>query len=152
MKHLFIHLRKFEFMSGRITFSMIKPDAVKDGHTGAILKKIEEAGFRIVALKKTLMTKEIAAKFYEVHTGKGFFETLLNVMSAGPIYVFILEKDNAIADYRKLVGTTNPATAEEGTLRKLYARSLESNAVHGSDSDENAQIEASFFFSFIERF
>lgn len=139
-------------MSGKITFSMIKPDAVKDGHAGSIFKMIEAAGFRIVALKKTLMTREIAAKFYEVHTGKPFWETLLNVMTTGPIYVFIVEKENAVLDFRKFIGSTNPANAEEGTVRKLYAKSLESNAIHGSDSDENAEIEASFFFSKLERF
>lgn len=139
-------------MSGKVTFSMIKPDAVKDGHTGSILKIIEAAGFKIVALKKTLMTKEIAAQFYAVHEGKSFFSDLLRVMSAGPIYVLILEKENAVADYRKLIGSTNPANADEGTIRKLFAKSLESNAVHGSDSDENAEIESSFFFSSIERF
>ncbi|MFN8438040.1 MAG: nucleoside-diphosphate kinase [Cytophagales bacterium] len=139
-------------MSGKITFSMIKPDAVKDGHTGAILKMIEEAGFRIVALKKTLLTRETAAKFYEVHTGKPFFETLLGIMSAGPIYALVVEKENAVTDFRKLIGSTNPANAEPGTIRKLFARSLESNAVHGSDSDENAELEASFFFSKLERF
>jgi len=139
-------------MSGNVTFSMIKPDAVKDGHTGAILKMIEDAGFRIVALKKTLMTRELAAKFYEVHADKGFFGDLLRVMSAGPIYAFILEKENAVADYRKLIGSTNPANADAGTIRKLFAKSLESNAVHGSDSDENAALESAFFFAGTERF
>ncbi|HTF82202.1 MAG TPA: nucleoside-diphosphate kinase [Cytophagales bacterium] len=139
-------------MSGRITFSMIKPDAVKDGHSGAILKMIEEAGFRIVALKKTLMTRDLASKFYEIHAEKSFFETLVGVMTAGPIYVLIVEKDNAVSDYRKLIGSTNPANAEPGTIRKLFAKSLESNAVHGSDSDENAEIESNFFFAKTERF
>ncbi|MFQ3575202.1 MAG: nucleoside-diphosphate kinase [Cytophagales bacterium] len=137
-------------MTGNITFSMIKPDAVKDGFSGAILAQIESAGFRIVALKKLKLSAENAAKFYAIHEGKPFFQTLLDVMSAGPIYALILEKENAVADFRKLIGATNPANAEEGTIRKKYARSLESNAVHGSDSDENALIEASFFFSKLE--
>ncbi len=139
-------------MSGNRTFSMIKPDAVKDGHNGAILKIIEDAGFRIVAIKKTLLTPELAGQFYAVHAERPFYQTLKDVMSAGPIVAMILEKDNAIADFRELIGATNPANANEGTIRKLFAKSLESNAIHGSDSDENALIEGNFFFSSFEKF
>jgi nucleoside-diphosphate kinase len=139
-------------MPNNITFSMIKPDAVADGHAGAIFKMVEESGYRIVALKKTKLTRETAGMFYEIHTGKPFFETLLNVMTAGPIFAFVVEKENAVLDFRKFIGSTNPANADEGTIRKLFARSFESNAIHGSDSDENAQIEASFFFSKLEMF
>lgn len=139
-------------MTGNRTFSMIKPDAVKDGHNGAILKMIEEAGFKIIALKKTYLTPELAGKFYAVHSERPFFQTLKDVMSAGPIMAMILEKDNAIADFRQLIGATNPANANEGTIRKIFAKSLESNAIHGSDSDENAVIEGNFFFSAFEQF
>jgi nucleoside-diphosphate kinase len=137
---------------GNITFSMIKPDAVKDKYSGAILKQIEEAGFRIKALKMTKLTPERAGEFYAVHSAKPFYKDLIEVMSAGHIIAMVLEKDNAVADFRKLIGATNPANAEPGTIRKLYARSLESNAIHGSDSDENARIEASFFFAGTEIF
>ncbi len=139
-------------MTGNRTFSMIKPDAVKDGHSGSILKMIEAAGFRIVALKLTYLSAERAAEFYAVHDGKPFFESLKAIMSESPIMALILEKENAVADFRKLIGSTNPATADEGTIRKLYAKSLERNAVHGSDSDENALIEGNFFFSTQEKF
>jgi nucleoside-diphosphate kinase len=131
---------------------MIKPDAVADGHSGAIIKMIEEAGFRIVALKKTQLTTERAGQFYAVHAERPFFNGLRTYMSSGPIIPMILEKENAVADFRTLIGATNPENADEGTIRKLFARSLESNAVHGSDSDENAQIEGSFFFGNIEQF
>ena len=130
------------------TFTMIKPDAVTDGHSGAIIKMIEEAGFRIVAIKKTLLTEERAGEFYAVHAERPFYGSLCKYMSSGAI----LEKENAVVDFRTLIGATNPANAEEGTIRKLYARSLESNAIHGSDSDENAAIEGSFFFSGLEQF
>lgn len=139
-------------MAGNRTFSMIKPDAVTDGHTGSILKMIEAAGFRIVAMKMTKLTDERAGQFYEVHKERPFYGDLKNVMSKSHIVALVLEKENAVADFRKLIGATNPANAEEGTIRKLYARSLESNAVHGSDSDENAQIESYFFFSRTEQF
>lgn len=134
------------------TFTMIKPDAVKDGHTGSILKMIEAAGFRIVAMKLTSLTTERAGQFYEVHKERPFYNDLCTYMSSGPIVAAILEKDNAVADFRKLIGATNPAQAEEGTIRKLFAKSLEANAVHGSDSDENAEIEGNFYFARTEKF
>ena len=134
------------------TFTMIKPDAVADGNSGAILKLIEEAGFRIVALKKTLLTKERAGEFYAVHAERPFYNDLCNYMSSGPIYAAILEKENAVSDFRTLIGATNPAQAAEGTIRKLFAKSIEANAVHGSDSDENAALEGSFYFSKTEQF
>jgi len=139
-------------MATNRTFTMIKPDAVTDGHTGAITKMIEEAGFRIVAMKMTKLTPERAGQFYEVHKERPFYEDLKNVMSASHIVAMILEKENAVADFRKLIGATNPANADAGTIRKLFARSLESNAVHGSDSDENAAIEGNFFFSRTEQY
>jgi nucleoside-diphosphate kinase len=131
---------------------MIKPDAVADGHSGAILKMIEEAGFRIVALKMVKLTKERAGEFYAVHAERPFYESLCEYMSSGHIIAAILEKDNAVADFRKLIGATNPEEAAEGTIRKQFAISLQRNAVHGSDSDENAQIEGNFYFSEIEKF
>ena len=134
------------------TFTMIKPDAVADGHTGAIIQQIEKAGFRIVALKKTLLTPQRAGEFYAVHQERGFYHDLCQYMSSGAIVPMILEKENAVADFRKLIGATNPANAEEGTIRKLYARSIEANAIHGSDSDENAAIEGNFFFAATEQY
>ena len=134
------------------TFTMIKPDAVRDGHSGSIIKMIEAAGFRIVALKKTLLTPERAGEFYAVHKERPFYNDLCQYMSSGAIVPMILEKENAVADFRTLIGATNPANAEEGTIRKLYAKSIEANAIHGSDSDENAEIEGDFFFSHIEQF
>ena len=131
---------------------MIKPDAVKDGHSGSILKIIEGAGFRIVAIKLTYLSQERAGEFYAVHADKPFYASLKAVMSESPIIALILEKENAVADFRKLIGATNPANAEEGTIRKLYSKSLERNAVHGSDSDENAKLEGSFFFSDLEKY
>jgi nucleoside-diphosphate kinase len=131
---------------------MIKPDAVATGHTGAIIKMIEEAGFRIVAMKKTQMTDALAGKFYAVHSERPFYKDLCAYMSSGAIVPMILEKDNAVADFRKLIGATNPAQAEEGTIRKLFAKSIEANAIHGSDSDENAGIESAFFFSTADQF
>ncbi|TAE33572.1 MAG: nucleoside-diphosphate kinase [Cytophagales bacterium] len=139
-------------MTTNRTFTMIKPDAVEAGNTGAIIKLIEEAGFRIVAMTKTQMTSERAGQFYEVHAERPFYNDLCAYMSSGAIVPMILEKDNAVADFRKLIGATNPANAEEGTIRKLYATSIEANAIHGSDSDENAQIEGSFFFSRTQQF
>jgi nucleoside-diphosphate kinase len=139
-------------MAGNKTFTMIKPDAVADGNTGAIIKMIEEAGFRIVAMKKTKLTQERAGQFYEVHKERGFYNDLCKYMSSGAIVPMILEKDNAVADFRKLIGATNPANADEGTIRKLFAKSIEANAIHGSDSDENAEIEGNFFFARTEKF
>ncbi len=131
---------------------MVKPDAVADGHTGAIIQMIEKAGFRLVALKKTLLTPERAGEFYAVHKERGFYQDLCKYMSSGAIVPMILEKENAVADFRKLIGATNPANAEEGTIRKLYAKSIEANAIHGSDSDENAAIEGNFFFAAVEQY
>jgi nucleoside-diphosphate kinase len=134
------------------TFTMIKPDATKNGHAGAILDMILKAGFRIVALKQTRLTTETAGKFYEVHKERPFYGELVQFMSSGIIIAAILEKENAVADFRKLIGATNPAQAEEGTIRKKYAASVGENAVHGSDSDENAMIEGAFFFSGLEQY
>jgi nucleoside-diphosphate kinase len=134
------------------TFTMIKPDAMKNGHAGAILDKIIKAGFRIVALKQTFLSKEKAGQFYEVHKERPFYGELVNFMSSGVIIAAILEKENAVADFRKLIGATDPSKADEGTIRKLFATSLGENAVHGSDSDENAKMEGDFFFSGLEKF
>src|SRR5690349_6914963 len=138
-------------MSNR-TFTMIKPDAMKNGHAGAILDKIIKAGFRIVALKQTKLTQEKAGEFYAIHKERPFYGELVQFMSSGPIVAAILEKDNAVADFRQLIGATNPAQAEEGTIRKKFAASVGENAVHGSDSDENAEIEGNFFFNAFEKF
>jgi len=137
-------------MSNR-TFTMIKPDAMKNGHAGAILDRIIKEGYRIVALKITRLSTEKAGEFYAVHKERPFYGELVEFMSSGPITAAILEKDNAVADFRTLIGATNPAQAAEGTIRKLFATSLGENAVHGSDSDENAKIEGDFFFSILER-
>jgi nucleoside-diphosphate kinase len=134
------------------TFTMIKPDATQAGNSGAIIKMIEEAGFSIIAMKKTALTAEQAGRFYQIHAERPFYNSLCEYMSSGPIIPMILEKENAVADFRKLIGATNPAQAEEGTIRKIFAKSLEANAIHGSDSDENAIIEGSFFFSQLEQF
>ena len=139
-------------MKNNRTFTMIKPDAVAAGHIGAILDIITKNGFKIVALKYTKLSAEKAGQFYEVHKERPFYNGLVEFMSSGPIVAAILEKDNAIAEFRKLIGATNPADAAEGTIRNLYARSIGENAVHGSDSDENADIEGNFFFSAFERF
>ena len=128
------------------TFTMIKPDAVENGHIGAILKQINLAGFRIIAMKYTKLSLEKAQKFYEIHKEKPFYDELVTFMSRSPIVVAILEKENAVEDFRELIGSTNPAEAKEGTIRNLYATSMGENAVHGSDSDENALIEGSFHF------
>ena len=133
------------------TFTMIKPDAFSKGYTGNILAMIEKAGFRLVALKKIRLSEEKAGEFYAVHKARPFYGELVEFMSSGPIVAAILEKDNAVEDFRKLIGATDPAKAEEGTVRKLYAESVGKNAVHGSDSDENPQIEGSFFFSGMEQ-
>jgi nucleoside-diphosphate kinase len=135
-----------------LTFTMIKPDAVKNGNIGNILQMINNAGFRIVAMKYTKLSLEQAGKFYEVHSARPFYGELTQFMSNGPIVAAILEKENAVADFRTLIGATNPAEAAEGTIRKQYATSIGENAVHGSDSDENALIEGAFFFSGLERF
>lgn len=131
---------------------MIKPDAVRAGNIGNILAMINKAGFRIVAMKYTKLSTEQAGKFYEVHAARPFYGELVDFMSSGSIVAAILEKDNAVADFRTLIGATNPAEAAAGTVRKLYATSIGENAVHGSDSDENAAIEGNFFFSGLERF
>jgi nucleoside-diphosphate kinase len=131
---------------------MIKPDAVKAGNIGNILQMINAAGFRIIAMKYLQISRKQAEKFYEIHSARPFYGELTEFMSSGPIVAAILEKDNAVADFRKLIGATNPAQAEEGTIRKKYAASVGENAVHGSDSDDNAKIEGDFFFSGLERF
>jgi len=130
---------------------MIKPDAYGAGNSGAIIKMIEEAGFTIKAAKLTRLSMETAGNFYAVHKERPFYNDLCSYMSSGPIIAMVLGKDNAVTDFRNLIGATNPAEAEEGTIRKIFAKSIEANAVHGSDSDENAAIEASFFFSALER-
>ena len=134
------------------TLMMIKPDAIENGYIGNILEKVTSAGFSIKALKLTQLTVNDAELFYTVHKERPFFGELVNFMTRGPIVAAILEKDNAVSDFRTLIGSTNPAEAAEGTLRKLYASSMGENAVHGSDSDENAAIEASFHFSQREQF
>lgn len=139
-------------MAGRKTFTMIKPDAVGAGNTGAILKLIEEAGFKIVAMKKTQLSPEQAGKFYAIHKERPFYKDLCAYMSSGPIVPIILEKDNAVEDFRKLIGATDPTKAAPGTIRNLFAKSIEANAIHGSDSDDNAEIEGNFFFSGFEKF
>ncbi len=138
-------------MSNR-TFTMIKPDAMKNGHAGAIIDRFIKEGFRVVSMKMTKLSPEKAGEFYAVHSARPFYGELVEFMSSGPIVAAILEKENAVAAFRKLIGATNPAQAEEGTIRKLYAASLGENAIHGSDSDENAEIEGNFFFSGLEKF
>jgi len=137
---------------GKITLTMIKPTAMKKGYAGSILSKITDAGFSIQAMKMIRLSLADSEKFYEVHKERPFYGELTEFMSSGPIIAVILEKENAVEDYRKLIGATNPENAEEGTIRKLYATNIQENAVHGSDCDENAEIEASFFFSMKERF
>ncbi len=139
-------------MATNRTFTMIKPEAVENGHIGAILERINAAGFRIVAMKKTQLSAELAGAFYEVHSERPFYGELVDYMSSGPIVAAILEKDNAVADFRALIGATAPAEAAEGTIRKEFAESKAKNAAHGSDSDENAAIEGAYFFSQFERF
>ena len=138
-------------MAGNITLTMIKPGAFRKGYTGAILKMINEAGFRIIAMKLTQLSVRQAEEFYIIHRSKPFYGSLVEFMSSGPIVAAILQKENAVEDYRNLIGATNPEHAEDGTIRKKYAESLEMNAVHGSDSDANAKIEADFFFARSER-
>jgi len=137
---------------GNRTFTMIKPEAVQAGNTGAILKIIEENGFRIIALKKVRLNIERAGIFYEVHKERAFYDELVEYMSSGPIVAAILEKENAVAHFRNLIGSTDPTEADNGTIRKLFAESKSKNAIHGSDSDENAQIESDFHFSSNELF
>jgi nucleoside-diphosphate kinase len=139
-------------MATNRTFTMLKPDSVRDGHIGAILEKITAAGFRIVAMKLTQMTTQDAEAFYAIHKERPFFGELVEYMTSGPIVAAILEKENAVEDFRKLIGATNPAEAAEGTIRKLYAKSIGENAIHGSDSDENAAIESAFHFAGREMF
>lgn len=139
-------------MTGKITFTMIKPDAVEANNIGPILAMINKAGFGILAMKYMRLTKEQAGHFYAVHKERPFYGELTEYMSSGPIVAAILTKDNAVSDYRKLIGATDPTKADEGTIRKMFAKSIAANAVHGSDSDENANIESDFFFSQLERF
>ena len=139
-------------MTGNITFTMIKPSAFAAGHAGQILARIEEAGYRIIALKKVMLSLEQAGSFYEMHKGKPFYNELTAMMSSGPIVAAILEKENAVEAFRTFIGATDPAKAAEGTIRKLYGKSLSENAVHGSDSDESAARESAFFFSSLEMF
>jgi len=134
-------------MSGNTTFTMIKPDAVADGNSGAILAKIEKNGFKIKAMKLTRMNRLEAMKFYEIHSGKPFFDDLVEFMSSGEIVAAVLEKENAVEAFRKLIGATDPSNAEDGTIRKIFAKSLSRNAIHGSDSDENADKESLFHFA-----
>jgi nucleoside-diphosphate kinase len=138
-------------MSNR-TFTMIKPDAFKKGHAGAIIDRVIKEGYKVKAMKMLKLSAEKAGEFYAVHKERPFYRELVEFMSSGSIVVAILEKDNAVEDFRKLIGATNPANAEEGTIRKLYAASIGENAVHGSDSDENAKIEGDFMFSMLEQF
>ena len=139
-------------MTGNITFTMLKPDAVEANNIGPILAMINKAGFTILAMKYMRLTKEQAGQFYAVHKERPFYGELTEYMSGGPIVAAILSKNNAVADYRQLIGATDPTKADEGTIRKVFAKSIAANAVHGSDSNENAQIESNFFFSELERF
>lgn len=139
-------------MATNRTFTMIKPDAVANGHIGAILNDIIAGGFKIVAMKYIQLSKENAGNFYAVHKERPFYGELVDFMTSGPIVAAVLEKDNAVEDFRTLIGATNPAEAAEGTIRNKYAKSIDANAIHGSDSDENAAIEGNFFFSQFERF
>ncbi len=129
------------------TFTMLKPDSIRNGYTGAILDKIVKSGFKIKAMKFTKMTDEKASKFYAIHSERPFFKDLVGYMTSGPIVAAILEKDNAVNDFRELIGSTNPEEAKEGTIRNMFAKSISENAIHGSDSDENAKIECEFHFS-----
>ena len=139
-------------MATNRTFTMIKPDATGAGNTGAIVKMIEEAGFRIVAMKKTRLSADLAGQFYAIHKERPFYGELCTYMSSGAIVPMILEKENAVEDFRKLIGATDPKKAAHGTIRALFAKSIDANAIHGSDSDANAEIESDFFFSRFERF
>ena len=139
-------------MATNRTFTMIKPDAVANGHAGKILDQIIQAGFKVVALKYTQLSEERAGDFYGIHRERTFFNDLVSFMTSGPIYAAILEKENAIEDFRTLIGATDPQKADAGTIRNLFAKSIDANAIHGSDSDENAEIEGNFFFAADERF
>lgn len=139
-------------MTGNITFTIIKPDAVANGHTGKVIDDIIAGGFGIVAMKYMKLSQEQAGAFYAVHKERPFYNDLVAFMTSGPVVVAVLSKENAVADFRNLIGATDPSKAEAGTIRAKYAKSIDANAIHGSDSDENAAIEASFFFSAIERF
>ena len=143
---------KIDTMATNRTFTMIKPDAVANGHAGKILDQITQAGFKVVALKYTQLSNERAGDFHGIHRERPFFSDLVSFMTSGPIYAAILEKDNAIEDFRKLIGATDPQKADAGTIRNLFAKSIDANAIHGSDSDENAEIEGNFFFAADERF
>ena len=138
-------------MAGNITFTMIKPEAVESGYTDVIMGKIIDAGFKVAELKTTQLSRDDAEKFYAVHKERPFYRELVEYIISGQVVAAILRKENAVEDFRKLIGATDPAEAEEGTIRKLYAESISKNAIHGSDSDENAQIECGFFFSSMER-
>lgn len=133
------------------TFTMIKPDAVANGHIGAILNDITAGGFKIIAMKYIQLSKETAGNFYAVHKERPFYDDLVSFMTSGPIVAAILEKENAVEDFRNLIGATDPSKADIGTIRSKYAKSIDANAIHGSDSDENAEIEGNFFFSQFER-
>jgi len=139
-------------MAGTFTFTIIKPGAVSNEHIGPILNEINKNGFHISAMKLIKLRTSMAEKFYSVHKDKAFYGSLIKFMTSGPIVVAILEKEDAVNEYRKLIGSTDPSKAEEGTIRKLFAQSMQMNAVHGSDSDENANIESDFFFARSERF
>jgi nucleoside-diphosphate kinase len=139
-------------MSGKITFTMIKPDAVANGHTGKIIDHVIQKGYKIVAMKYTRLSEEKAGEFYDIHRERPFFGDLVSFMTSGPIVAMVLEKPNAVLDFREVIGATDPQKAEAGTIRNLYAKSIDANAIHGSDSDENATREASFFFSAFERY
>lgn len=149
---MLVYINVYSIMRGNRTFTMIKPTAVKKGHIGPILAIINDAGFKIIAMKLLRLSKEQAQQFYAIHKERPFYTDLCTFMSSGPIVAAIIEKDDAVNAYRELIGATNPANAKEGTIRKLFATSLQENAVHGSDSDENAIIEGNFFFSEIEKF
>ncbi|MCK9219704.1 MAG: nucleoside-diphosphate kinase [Bacteroidales bacterium] len=138
-------------MVGNITFTIIKPSAFADGHTGEVLAIIEKAGFRIKSIKKVWLTKNQASRFYDVHIGKPFYDDLVRFMCSGPIVAAVLEKENAIEEFRTLIGATDPAKAAPGTIRKLFGKTMGENAIHGSDSDENAIKESCFFFSLMEQ-
>jgi len=149
---LYLHSRPQILSMSNKTFTMIKPDAIANGYAGGIISKIIEAGFRISAMKLTALSPERAGQFYAVHKARPFYNDLVKYMSSGPIIAAVLEKENAVNDFRELIGNTDPAKAAPGTIRNLYAKSIDANAVHGSDSDANADIEANFFFSVTERF
>ena len=139
-------------MAGNRTFTMIKPSTVRDGHAGIILSMIEKAGFRIAALKKTQLSAEQAGLFYAIHRERPFYASLVEFMSSGPVFAAILEKANAVETFRDFIGATDPSKAVPGSIRSLYGKNIQENAVHGSDSDENARIEGDFFFSGLEKF